>query len=261
MRHRCAASLSHDGAGFKDPHMSWLSERYYNLRAGVSSTTTCGGLVNLLEDDKDPPKDGGLSPTPQIQLRSLLTILILPESAAWVKPPQGVSPRRRHARSSKGSTTSESLSHGIWRDNRCQHASNPRPLPIYRDPSSYPGGARHRDRRMAPQTGRPRDRAANSERKPLYHSRLHAQESAKGRTEMSGSHYVRPYRRRDGTVVHGHIRRNPCPRIGAAGVLVFVLTMAILGGLAHGHTNRSGTIVRTDVGVVQQQSASPAKVP
>jgi hypothetical protein len=82
--------------------MSRSPEEYYNLRAGASSATRCGGLANLLQDDKTP-KAGGLPPTPQVQHRSLLTILILPESVAWVKLPHGVSPRRRHARSSKGS--------------------------------------------------------------------------------------------------------------------------------------------------------------
>ena len=78
---------------------------------------------------------------------------------------------------------------------------------------------------------------------------------------MSGYHYVRPYRRRDGTLVRGHMRRNPCSRIGAVGVLLFVLVMAILGGLAHGLTTRSGTSVRSGVGMVQQHNTSPAKVP
>jgi hypothetical protein len=78
---------------------------------------------------------------------------------------------------------------------------------------------------------------------------------------MSGYHYVRPYRRRDGTIVHGHMRKNPCPRIGATGVLLFVLIMAILGGLAYGHTSRSGTSVRSGVEIVRQHSTTPAKVP
>jgi hypothetical protein len=77
---------------------------------------------------------------------------------------------------------------------------------------------------------------------------------------VRGYHYVRPYRRRDGTLVHGHMRRNPSPRIGAASVLLFVVVLAILGGLAHGHT--SGTGVRAHVeSTVQQPVKLPAKTP
>lgn len=72
---------------------------------------------------------------------------------------------------------------------------------------------------------------------------------------MSGSHYVRPYRRGNGTLVHGHMRRNPGRRIGAVGVLLFVLVLAVLGGLAHGHA--SGT----RVGTTQHSVARPVNTP
>lgn len=76
---------------------------------------------------------------------------------------------------------------------------------------------------------------------------------------MSGYHYVRPYRRQNGTLVRGHMRRNPGPRIGAAGVLFFVLILAIFGGVGRGHA--SGTGIRSGVGTTQHQTASPAKTP
>jgi hypothetical protein len=76
---------------------------------------------------------------------------------------------------------------------------------------------------------------------------------------VSSYHYVRPYRRRNGTLVHGYLRRNPRPRIGAGAVILFVLMLVILGGLANGHA--SGTSVRPSVGTTQQSSASPTDTP
>jgi hypothetical protein len=55
-----------------------------------------------------------------------------------------------------------------------------------------------------------------------------------------GYHNVQPYRRKDGTRVRGHKRRNPSPRIGAWGVLLFVALLVILGSLAQAHSSGSG---------------------
>ena len=74
---------------------------------------------------------------------------------------------------------------------------------------------------------------------------------------MSGSHYVRPYRRRDGTLVHGHTRRNPSPRIGPTGVFFFVIVLVIVGGLVLGHGHEGGTSVRHSVETTQQHVNSP----
>ena len=75
----------------------------------------------------------------------------------------------------------------------------------------------------------------------------------------SGYHYVRPYRRRNGSPVRGHLRRNPGPRIGAAGMLLFIALLALLGGLMHGHA--SETSVRTSVGTTQPSGATLATPP
>jgi hypothetical protein len=48
---------------------------------------------------------------------------------------------------------------------------------------------------------------------------------------MSGYHNVRPYRRRNGTYVRGHVRRNPTRPIGVVGVILFVLFVVWLVGL------------------------------
>lgn len=76
---------------------------------------------------------------------------------------------------------------------------------------------------------------------------------------MSGYHYVRPYRRQNGTLVRGHLRRNPAPRIRAAGVILFITLLALLGGLARGHARE--TNVRTGVGTTQSSGVTPAKTP
>lgn len=57
---------------------------------------------------------------------------------------------------------------------------------------------------------------------------------------MTSYHYVRPYRRKDGTLVRGHKRRNPSGRIGAGAVLLFVALLLILGSHAHAHGAGSG---------------------
>jgi hypothetical protein len=54
---------------------------------------------------------------------------------------------------------------------------------------------------------------------------------------MSGYHYVRPYRRRNGTYVRGHVRRNPTRPIGVLGVIFFAAFIAWLGGMAHGQAD------------------------
>jgi hypothetical protein len=66
-------------------------------------------------------------------------------------------------------------------------------------------------------------------------------------------HNVRPYRRKDGTLVRGHKRRNPPARIGARAVLLFIALLVILGGLAHGHGTGSG---QRSKGVSPHYSAS-----
>jgi hypothetical protein len=66
-------------------------------------------------------------------------------------------------------------------------------------------------------------------------------------------HYVRPYRRKDGTLVRGYKRRNPPARIGARAVLLFVALLVILGSLAHAYGSGPGQRSR---GVSPQYSAS-----
>lgn len=52
---------------------------------------------------------------------------------------------------------------------------------------------------------------------------------------MTGYHYVRPHVRRTGTHVRGHYRRNPSGvGGGAAGIIAFLLILAVL----HGATSR-----------------------
>ena len=76
---------------------------------------------------------------------------------------------------------------------------------------------------------------------------------------MTGYHYVRPYRRQDGTLVRGHKRRNPAPRIGVRGVLLFVAVLVILGSLAHSHS--SGTEPHSKSSTSQQSAVTSAKTP
>jgi hypothetical protein len=76
---------------------------------------------------------------------------------------------------------------------------------------------------------------------------------------VSGYHYVRPYRRRNGSLVRGHLRRNPGPRVGAVGVLLFIALLALLGGLVRGHASETG--IRTSVGTTQPAGVTPAKTP
>lgn len=76
---------------------------------------------------------------------------------------------------------------------------------------------------------------------------------------MTSNHYVRPYRRKDGTLVRGHRRRNPAPRIGAWGVLLFVALLVILGSLTRAHSSESGSYSKS--GPTQHSAVTPAKAP
>ena len=76
---------------------------------------------------------------------------------------------------------------------------------------------------------------------------------------MSGYHYVRPYRRKDGTPVCGHMARDPAPRIGPRGVLLLVALLVILGSLAHGHSG--GTDQQGKSRTTQHSVVTSAKTP
>jgi hypothetical protein len=70
---------------------------------------------------------------------------------------------------------------------------------------------------------------------------------------VTAYHYVRPYRRKDGTLVRGHKRRSPPARIGARTVLLFVALLVILGSVAYAHGAGSG---QRSKGVSPHYSAS-----
>lgn len=73
---------------------------------------------------------------------------------------------------------------------------------------------------------------------------------------MSGYHYVRPYRRRNGSYVRGHVRRNPTRPIGVVGVILFLLFVAWLAGQTHGG---AGTTSHTNVTPAAHSHASTMK--
>jgi hypothetical protein len=79
---------------------------------------------------------------------------------------------------------------------------------------------------------------------------------------MTDYHYVEPYRRKDGTWVRGHTRRNPSPKNvigGGGGVLTFfvaVLIVAAIWSLGHGS---GGAPAHQDIRpTVQQTHITPS---
>ncbi len=76
---------------------------------------------------------------------------------------------------------------------------------------------------------------------------------------MSGYHYVRPYRRKDGTLVRGHMARNPAPHIGAGAVLLVVALLVILGSVAHAHAG--GINQHGKDGTAQHSAVTSTKAP
>ncbi len=215
-------------------------------------------VVNLPKTTKAPEVPGARRRQPQMWHRSCSHHRSCRNPWPGSTLLTGVSRVGDMSKSTKGTTASEHLTHGIRRRSRCQHARNHRFLPTCRDPARHPSGDRHGDRGLASQAGRPRDSAANPEGNSHLHSRLGAQKTGEG-VKVSGYHYVRPYRRRNGSLVRGHLRRNPRPRVGAVGVLLFIALLALLGGLMRGHA--SETSIRTSVGTTQPSGVTPAKTP
>lgn len=75
---------------------------------------------------------------------------------------------------------------------------------------------------------------------------------------MSGYHYVRSYRRKDGTLVRGHVRHNPAKRVGAWGVFLFVALMIILGSLTQTHSGTPRT--HSNINSTQHSVVAPTKI-
>lgn len=73
---------------------------------------------------------------------------------------------------------------------------------------------------------------------------------------MTGYHNVRPYRRRDGTYVRGHVRRNPTRSISVSGVILLIVLVAWLSALAHSHAQGTG---RTNSPNVQHSRVAMVK--
>lgn len=76
---------------------------------------------------------------------------------------------------------------------------------------------------------------------------------------MSGYHYVRPYRRSNGTYVRGHRRRNPSRPMGIGAVIVFVII--VLSLTAHSHGQTQGTSTPANVSTVQPGHTAAPKLP
>jgi hypothetical protein len=76
---------------------------------------------------------------------------------------------------------------------------------------------------------------------------------------VTGYHDVRPYRRKDGTPIRGHRRRNPAPRIGVRSVVLFIALLIILGSLAHAHPGGSSSHSKS--GQTQPSAATATKTP
>ena len=73
------------------------------------------------------------------------------------------------------------------------------------------------------------------------------------------STYVRPYRRKDGTRVRGHMRRKPSPRIGAEAMLLVSALLMVLGYLMHPHSG--STELRQGGETISHSTVSPADSP
>lgn len=149
-------------------------------------------------------------------------------------------------------TAREDHAHGVRSYHRHQHACGDRTFPAGRHSSRRLRGNCHLHRGMAPSPGTPHHPTAERQGKP-HRGPGHGTSKDCWRCQLTGYHYVRQYRRKDGTMVRGHKRHNPPARIGARAVLLFVALLLILGSLAHAHGAGSG---QRSANVLPQYSAS-----